>query len=100
MFSFCYTGRMYIMTDTLKCSELYLVIKFLSMKAPQLVAKANFVIFVIILLISIVVLSGKRTRDIVNDSKWNTSLALKMAMLFGWSVIALSGVSTFLYFNF
>ena len=100
MFSFCYSGRMFIMTDTLKCPELYMVTKLISLKAPQLVSVANFIIFMLIMLICVIALAGRRTRVIVENAKWGIGFGFVLAFLFVWSVIALSGVSTFLYFNF
>ena len=39
-------------------------------------------------------------KQIVENCTWNTGFAVKMTLLFVWAVISLSGVSTFLYFNF
>jgi len=70
------------------------------MKAPQLLQYVNLGMLFLVLLLGAIVLAGKRTKQIVEECTWSTGFAVKMAVLFGWSVITLSGVSTFLYFNF
>ena len=70
------------------------------MKVPQLLAMVNLFMLLFIIIISVVVLCQKRTREIVETCTWKTGFSLKMSVLFVWAVLSLSGVSTFLYFNF
>ena len=60
----------------------------------------NLFMLLLIMVISVVALCQKRTREIVENCTWKTSFSLKMSILFVWAVLSLSGVSTFLYFNF
>lgn len=100
LFSFEYNGSIFAVADAVSVSEIYIVTKMLSMKAPQLLGTANMAVLLIVALIGIVVLGGKTTRKIVENSSWSNGAALRIALLFVWSVLSLSGVSTFLYFNF
>lgn len=100
LFSFEYSGSIFAVAEAVNISEIYIVTKVLSMKAPQLLAMVNLFMLLLIMVISVVVLCQKRTREIVEACTWKTSFTLKMSILFVWAVLSLSGVSTFLYFNF
>lgn len=100
LFSFEYNGSIFAIADAVSVSEIYIITKALSMKAPQLLDMVNMVVISFVILISIFVLCKKTTREIVQNNSWSNGFALRMAVLFVWSVLSLSGVSTFLYFNF
>ena len=88
------------MAEAVSVSEIYIVTKALSMIAPQFLSIVNVVVLLFAVFVSVFVLSRRRTREIVENNKWSNGFCLKMAVLFVWSVLSLSGVSTFLYFNF
>ncbi|MBQ6886028.1 MAG: MBOAT family protein [Lachnospiraceae bacterium] len=100
LFSFEYNGSIFAIAEAVNVSEIYIVTKVLSMKAPQLLAVVNLFILLVIMAVSIYALFQKRTREIVENCTWKTGFSLKMSILFVWAVISMSGVSTFLYFNF
>lgn len=100
LFSFEYNGSIFAIAEAVNISEIYIVTKILSMKVPQLLAMVNLFMLLFIIIISVVVLCQKRTREIVETCTWKTGFSLKMSVLFVWAVLSLSGVSTFLYFNF
>jgi len=100
LFSFEYNGNIFAVAEAVSVSEIYIITKALSMTAPQLLSMVNVAVFLCVIFISVFVLSRKRTREIVENGKWSNGFGLKMAVLFVWSVLSLSGVSTFLYFNF
>jgi alginate O-acetyltransferase complex protein AlgI len=56
--------------------------------------------FLVLMAVCILLLLGKNPEEIVKEGKYKTTTALGLAVIFIWSVISLSGVSTFLYFNF
>ena len=50
---------------------------------------------------SIVGLQGNvNAEDIVKEENYTTGKAIGLSIILIWSIISLSGVSTFLYFNF
>lgn len=100
LFSFEYNGSIFAVAEAMQVSEIYIVTKVLSMKAPQLLAMVNLFMLLLVVAISIFALCQKRTREIVEGCTWTTGFSLKMSVLFVWAVLSLSGVSTFLYFNF
>ena len=100
LFSFEYNGSIFAVAEAVSVSEIYIVTKALSMKAPQFLSMVNVVVFLFVIFVSVFALGRKRTREIVENNKWSNGFGLKMAVLFVWSVLSLSGVSTFLYFNF
>lgn len=100
LFSFEYNGSIFAVAEAVNISEIYIVTKVLSMKAPQLLTMVHLFMLLFVMVISVVILCQKRTREIVENNTWKTSFSLKMSVLFVWAVLSLSGVSTFLYFNF
>lgn len=100
IFSFEYNGSIFTVAEAVSVSEIYIVTKALSMIAPKLLSIVNVAVFLFVVFVSVFVLSRRRTREIVENNKWSNGFGLKMAVLFVWSVLSLSGVSTFLYFNF
>ena len=81
-------------------SEIYLVTKALSIAAPGLVGTAQLAVMLFISGICVVVLTQKTTQQQVERKKITFSFTFGLAFLFVWSVLSLSGVSTFVYFNF
>jgi len=100
LFSFSNFGSIYVLAEQMPTTEIYMVTKVLDMKAQHLLPYVNLGMLLLVLLIGWIALAGKRTKHIVENCRWTTGFAVKMAVLFVWSVISLSGVSTFLYFNF
>lgn len=100
LFSFQYNGSIFAVAQAVQISEIYMVTKLLSMKAPELLNLVNLLVFLSVMAIGMFALTRKRTREIVETSTWSSGFSLKMSLLFVWSVLSLAGVSTFLYFNF
>lgn len=100
LFSFDYNGSIFAVAEAVNVSEIYIVTKVLSMKAPQLLTVVNLFVFLLLLGISTVILFQKKTRELAETDTWKAAFSLKLSVLFVWSVLSLSGVSTFLYFNF
>ena len=80
--------------------ELYIFKRALEMFAPSMIRSLYFIAFVIIMVICALLLRGKNAEDIVKEGNYTTSKAIGLSVILIWSVISLSGVSTFLYFNF
>ena len=58
------------------------------------------VTMVIYIAISAFVMTRKNTQEIIKDGKLSKKKVLWLAVLFVWSFISLSNVSTFIYFQF
>ena len=100
IFSFRVDGKLSQMAAAMEPSEIYIVTKALSLIAPSLVGAAQIAAMVFLLAVSFFVLSRKNTVQIIARKQISFGFTLWLAFLFAWSVISLSGVSTFVYFNF
>lgn len=94
------TGRIFIVAEQLQLPECYVLTKLLSMKAANLLPYFYVAVLVFFLVISIWLICGKTTRQRLEKQELTKALSWKTTILFIWSVISLTGVSTFLYFNF
>ena len=100
IFSFHADGKLSQMAAAMEPSEIYIVTKALSLIAPSLVGAAQIAVMMFLLAVSFFVLSRKNTVQIIARKQISFGFTLWLAFLFAWSVISLSGVSTFVYFNF
>ena len=100
IFSFHADGKLSQMAAAMEPSEIYIVTKALSLIAPSLVGAAQIAAMMFLLAVSFFVLSRKNTVQIIARKQISFGFTLWLAFLFAWSVISLSGVSTFVYFNF
>ena len=100
IFSFRAYGQLVQMAAAMEPSEIYIVTKALSLIAPSLVGAAQIAAMVFLLAVSFFVLSRKNTVQIIARKQISFGFTVWLAFLFAWSVISLSGVSTFVYFNF
>ena len=94
------SGRVFIVAEQLQLPECYVITKLLSMKAEWLLPYFHLVVLAMILGISVWLICGKTTRQRLECRELTIGLSWKITILFVWSVISLTGVSTFLYFNF
>ncbi len=100
VFSFRVNGQLAQMAAAMEPSEIYIVTKALSLAAPSLVRAVQIIVLLLMLAVSFFVLSRKNTAQIIMRKTVSLRFTLWLAFLFAWSVISLSGVSTFVYFNF
>ena len=100
IFSFRADGKLSQMAAAMEPSEIYIVTKALSLITPSLVGAAQIAAMMFLLAVSFFVLSRKNTVQIIARKQISFGFTLWLAFLFAWSVISLSGVSTFVYFNF
>lgn len=96
----CWNGFLFQMAEALDISELYVVTKGISMAAPSLLGYVNLALLVILFVICIVVLAGKRAAAIVDNAILTGKYTVCLAFLFAWSILSMSGVSTYIYFSF
>ena len=90
----------YDMAQFMDIPELYLLKRVCNIIAPQMTGWIYLIAFIVLLSICIILLRGKNPEDMVKEGKYTTKTAIFLAVILVWSVISLSGVSTFLYFNF
>lgn len=86
--------------NELSYAELYVPTKIIAMKLPSFLWNYHTCVCLTILFVSMLLVFGKTTRERLENRKLTTAFSWKMTILFVWSVISLTGVSTFLYFNF
>lgn len=80
--------------------EIFVVKRFLQLKAPGYLEAFFVVCVVILLLIAFKLISGLKAEEWMIKKGLKTSSLIILAFLFVWVVISLSQVSTFLYFDF
>ncbi|MCM1538980.1 MAG: MBOAT family protein [bacterium] len=100
LFSMTYFHSLRAVAGAMEVPELYIVEKFLSMRAPQHVAALHMAEFFFALAVGMLLIMGKNARERIEGRMLTGRFAMGLAVLFAWSVISLSGVSIFLYFNF
>ena len=94
------TGYIFKLAAKLDIPEFYLFKQTINMLAPNLLSYAYVGLFLLLLIISAFILTRKNTVQIINDTPLDRKLCLFVTIIFVWSVISFSQVSTFIYFNF
>ncbi|MDO4303143.1 MAG: MBOAT family O-acyltransferase [Bacillota bacterium] len=100
IFAFKATGYIYKIAARLDIPEFYLIKQVINMTAPEILSYAYVALFIILLLISAFILTRKNAVQIVEEHPLNLRLCLIITIIFVWSVVSFSQVSTFIYFNF
>ena len=100
LFSFRADGQLFQMAAAMEPTEIYVVTKALSLVLPSLAGAAQLAAMLLVFGIGFFLLTRKNTAQIIERATVGFRFTLWLAVLFVWSVISLSGVSTFVYFNF
>lgn len=100
LFAFRNFGKYPQLASHFVLTELYPITKILSAKSPQLLTLFQNGLFAFALILCLILCLRKTTRERLSGRALTGGLSWKLAILFVWSVISLSQVSTFLYFNF
>ncbi len=100
IFAFKNTGYTYKIAARLDIPEIYLIKQVINLAMPDILTYAYLVLFIALLIISGFILTRKNTAQIVLDHPLNSKLCFLITIIFVWSVISFSQVSTFIYFNF
>ena len=100
LFAGGFKGFFVAMCNTLQITETYAIRKALEMKLPQLQNPFYVTCALLILTVSIVLIAGPKAEDFLKKHGTKKRTLLLLAILFTWSFVSLSQVSTFLYFNF
>lgn len=95
-----FTGFIVGMCNTLNIPETYAIREMLQLYFPGLLNPFYIACNALLLIISLVLVAGPKAEDWIRQKGSTVKGLLLLATLFTWSVISLSQVSTFLYFNF
>ncbi len=100
-FFFTYPGFLYRTASQLDIAEIYIPKQIISVLG---IANGENIVYVsaflILLVFSGFIMTRKNTQEIVQKTSFNTKTALGLAVIFVWSFISLSNVSTFIYFQY
>ena len=94
------TGYIYKIAAKLDVPEFYLIKQAVNLVAPKMLNLAYLLAFILLLLISGFILTRKNTLEIAKAHPLNGRLCAFITVIFVWSVISFSQVSTFISFNF
>ncbi len=100
LFSFQNTGYIYKLAVNMDIPEFYIFKQAITMFAPDMLNLAYLILFLLILAISAFVLTRKSALQIVETTDYHSKYCWYISILFVWSLISFSQVSTFIYFNF
>lgn len=95
-----WTGFIPGLCNTLQLPETFPVRKFLEITAPQLQNSFYVCCLLVLLGISVRLISGKTAEEWLENRGRSVKGLVLLAVLFVWSFVSLSQVSTFLYFDF
>ncbi|MDE6890846.1 MAG: MBOAT family protein, partial [Lachnospiraceae bacterium] len=99
-FAFKDTGYIYKIAAKLDVPEFYLIKQAVNLMAPDMLKYAYLLAFILLLFVSGFIVTRKNTLEIVREHPLNGRLCAFVTVIFVWSVISFSQVSTFIYFNF
>lgn len=100
LLAFKNTGYLYKIAARLDIPEFYLIKQAINMTMPDKLAFVYLLLFVFLLAVSAFIITGKNTLEIVSEHPLDSKLCFLVTVVFVWSVISFSQVSTFIYFNF
>ncbi len=100
LFIFTWPGFMYKTSEMLDISENYLIITATNLFAKQYTSIIYVISWLILLVISAIVILNKNARKIAYKGIPSKKYTAFLIILFVWSFISLSQVSTFIYFQF
>ncbi len=96
-----YPGFLYRTASQLEIGENYILRQlFLRGGLPGGENMAYLITLIVLLIVSGFIMTRKNTREIIETTKFSTKTALFLAIVFVWSFISLSNVSTFIYFQY
>lgn len=94
------SGSLAAVAAAMEPSEIYIITKALSLAAPGLVGTVQISVMALLAVFCFAAIAGKRTDELVERNQIGPGFTFLLALVFAWSVISLSGVSTFVYFSF
>ena len=95
-----YPGFLYRIAEHLEFTELYPVIKGITMAFPGSEGIVKLFLWVLLVALGFFLISRRNAWEIAKTCRLTGRLAIGMGLLFAWSVLAFNNVGTFLYFAF
>lgn len=80
--------------------EFYIVKQIITMAAPGILPTAYIAVLLLLLAVSGFIVTRKNALEIVETTDYNSRFCWLIVLIFLWSLISFSQVSTFIYFNF
>lgn len=100
LFSFQNTGYIHKLAVKMDIPEFYIFKQAITMFAPGLLPIAYIVLLLLVLAASAFILTRKNALQIVETTDYSSRFCWFIVILFIWSLVSFSQVSTFIYFNF
>ena len=100
LFSLRNTGYIRKLAASMDIPEFYLFEQAVSLLAPELLSGAYILLLLLLLAVSAFILTRKNSLQIVEAASYDSGFCWCITLLFIWSLISFSQVSTFIYFNF
>ncbi len=99
-FFFTWPGFFYKTSEVLDIPENYVVLQAANLYNKGLTTPIYVATFVVLLIVSMFIITRKNAREIIKEEKYTKLKTAGLVILFIWSFISLSEVSTFIYFQF
>ena len=100
-FFWTYPGFLYRAAENLEIAENYVFRQFLSQLGMTGMNTVVYMVTLVLLLaVSGFVMTRKNTAEIIETTKFDKKTLIGLTVLFVWSFVSLSNVSTFIYFQF
>ncbi len=100
-FFFTYPGFLYRTASQLDIAEVYIPKQIMTVLGISGGDNIVYVCaFLLLLAVSAFIMTRKSTREIVEETSFGTKTVIGIAIVFVWSFISLSNVSTFIYFQY
>ncbi len=100
LFSFRNTGYIYKLAANMDIPEFYIFKQAITMLAPDILNVAYIVLLLLMLAVSAFILTRKNALLMVESTDYGSRFCWFITIIFIWSLISFSQVSTFIYFNF
>jgi alginate O-acetyltransferase complex protein AlgI len=100
-FFWTYPGFLYRTAENLQIAENYLFRQLFSqMGKDSMLTVVYMVTMIVLLAVSAFVMTRKNTQELIEETTFNKKTITCLTVLFIWSFVSLSNVSTFIYFQF
>ena len=100
LFSFRNTGYIYKLAANMDVPEFYIFKQAITMLAPDILNVAYIVLLLLMLAASAFILTRKNALQMVESTDYDSRFCWFITIIFIWSLISFSQVSTFIFFNF
>ena len=95
-----WNGFLFRMAEALDPSEFYVLTKAASMAAPALLPWIHLILLLLLFAVCAAVCASRNASAIAAGGVYSKKTAFLTAFVFVWSVLGMTGVSTYLYFDF